>query len=57
MWMDSIRSALTTLGAICALAAATEALFEGEQAGTGVRVVSGLSIALCVLRLFGSVLH
>lgn len=57
MAMASVRAAMTTLLAVCALSAATEAIFDDGRLGAAVRVICGLSIALCAVRLVGSVLR
>ena len=53
--MDAIRDALSELFLVCLTAAAADALFDGEA--RGVRLVCGLSVALCVGRLAAAVME
>ena len=52
--MDAIGATLRQLFAVCLAASAAEALFGG--AGEGVRMICGLSAALCVARLAAKLL-
>ena len=47
--VEAIRDALSELFFVCLIAAASDALFDRDAGG--VRLICGLSVALCVGRL------
>ena len=47
----AIRPALTALFTVCVLTALADALFLDARSSAGVRLVCGLSIALCIVQM------